>query len=419
MRVLVLGAGILGITSAWFLRQAGHTVTVVERRAGAALETSFANGAQISVSHAEPWANPGAPRMILRWLGREDSPLLFRPRADWRQWRWIAHFLRECTPARTHANTLRLLKLGLYSHATLVALRRELAIDYAQLDKGILHFYTDQKEFAAACKSMELIRGMGVPIAFLDADAMVAREPALAAARHLLVGGIYAPEDESGDAHRFIVALAGHAAAAGVALRYDTTVLGLEASRGRIAGVRIRHASGEEVLEADAYVVALGSWSAPLLRSVGVDTLIYPAKGYSATLAIRDANAVTRTSLTDHARKIVFSRLGDELRVAGTAELAGYDLELNRARCLALTRRAEQLFPGALDTSAVRYWTGLRPATPSNIPYIGRSSLDNLWLNTGHGTLGWTHGVGSGRALADLISGRQPEVDFGFAGYPG
>jgi len=416
MKILVLGCGILGTTTAWYLRAAGHEVTVLERAAAPALETSFANGAQISVSYAEPWANPAAPAKILRWLGREDAPLLFRLRADPQQWLWGLRFLLECSPARSRANTRELIRLGLYSRATLIALRHELGLEYRHLEKGILHLYRTAAEFRAARPGMQLMQSLGMKIRFLAADELASVEPSLAARSALFAGGVYAPEDESGDAWCFTNALAHHAGERGVEFRFNTTVLGLQQERQRITGVRLRDAAGERIERADAYVVALGSWAAPLLRSVGVRTLIYPAKGYSATLPVLKPEAVTHTSLTDHDLKIVFSRLGDELRVAGTAELNGYNLDLNPVRCAMLTHRAEELFGDAVDASQARYWAGLRPATPSNLPYIGRSRIDNLWLNTGHGTLGWTHGAGSGRALAALISGQPPELEFAFCG---
>ena len=256
---------------------------------------------------------------------------------------------------------------------------------------------------------------------FLGPDQIVALEPALAHYKPRLVGAAHAPEDESGDAFKFTQALAALAAGQGVEFRYDTQVVSLKSNGDRLAGVVVKDGlpngpGREETLMADAYVMSLGSWSAQMLRTVGVSTLIYPAKGYSATLPIRPGAVANTVSLTDHQLKIVFSRLGDRIRIAGTAELAGYGTELNRLRCEALTRRAEEIFPGVLDVSQVEYWTGLRPATPSNVPYIGRSKLGNLWLNTGHGTLGWTHGAGSGLAIADLIAGRKPEVDFAFCG---
>lgn len=421
MKIIVLGAGILGATSAWFLRRDGHDVTVIDRQPGAGLETSYANGSQISVSYAEPWATPSAPLKILKWLGKEDSPLLFRLNADPHQWWWGLAFLANCTPARTRFNTIQLTNLGLYSRKTLIALRRETGIEYDALERGILHLYESESEYEAARPALELMREFGCTMNFLDTRQIVALEPALAPYRHRLVGGAHAPDDESGDAFQFTQRLAELAASNGVEFRYDTQVSSLRANGGRITGVVVKDGpvngpGREETLTADAYVVCLGSWSAPLLRTIGVSTLIYPAKGYSATLPIRPGAVANTVSLTDHQLKIVFTRLGERIRIAGTADLSGYGTELNRVRCEALTRRAEEMFPGVLDVSQVEYWTGLRPATPSNVPYIGRSKLGNLWLNTGHGTLGWTHGAGSGRALADLMAGRRPEVDFAFCG---
>ncbi len=423
MKIIVLGAGILGTTSAWFLRRDGHEVTVVDRQPAAGLETSYANGSQISVSYAEPWANPGAPMKILKWLGKEDSPLLFRLNADPQQWLWGLSFLANCTSARTRHNTIQLTNLGIFSRDTLIALRRETGIRYDELERGILHLYESDAEYEAARPGLELMREFGCTMNFLDPDAIVRPEPSLASYRSRLVGGAHAPQDESGDALKFTQSLAGLAAAAGVEFRYGTQVLSLKRNVDRIAGVVVKDGQlngpgREETLLADAYVVCLGPWSAPLLRTVGVQTLIYPAKGYSATVPIKPGALANTVSLTDHQLKIVFSRLGDRIRIAGTAELSGYGTELNRVRCEALTKRAEEMFPGVLDVPAAEYWTGLRPATPSNVPYIGRSKLGNLWLNTGHGTLGWTHGAGSGLAIADLIAGRKPGVDFAFCGLP-
>ena len=421
MKIIVLGAGILGITSAWFLRQDGHEVTVVDRQPGAGLETSYANGSQISVSYAEPWANPGAPLKILKWLGKDDSPLLFRLNADPHQWMWGLSFLANCTPARTRFNTIQLTNLGLYSRNTLIAIRRSTGIEYDALERGIMHLYESEKEFDAARPGLELMREFGCTMNFLTPDEIVALEPSLAYYKARLAGAAHAPEDESGDAFQFTQKLAALAATGGVAFRYGTQVVALRSNGDRIAGVVVKEGqpSGpgrEETLMADAYVMCLGPWSAHLLRTVGVSALIYPAKGYSATMPIRPGTVANTVSLTDHQLKIVFSRLGDRIRIAGTAELSGYGTELNRVRCEALTKRAEEIFPGVLDATRVEYWTGLRPATPSNVPYIGRSKLANLWLNTGHGTLGWTHGAGSGLAIADLIAGREPDVDFAFCG---
>ena len=410
MKVLVLGAGVIGVTTAWFLQKAGHEVTVVERQSGAGLETSFANGGQISVSHAEPWANPSAPLKVLKWLAREDAPLLFRLRPDLRQWLWGLSFLRECTPARTRHNIRQIVTLGLYSRDTLQALRRETGIAYDHLERGILHFYTSQAELDAALEPARVMRSHGCDIEMLTAEQCVAIEPALAASRHLLVGGSMTTADESGDAHKFTQALAALAAARGVRFLYGKNVVGLTKSGDRVDGVQLQ----DERLQADGYVVCLGAYSPLLTRRLGIDLSIYPAKGYSATVPVRDPAKAYSVSLTDDEYKLVFSRLGDRLRIAGTAELNGYDTRLNLTRCQALLRRTEELFPGAGDCSRAEFWTGLRPATPSNVPCIGATRYRNLFLNTGHGTLGWTHACGSGRALADIVSGREPEIDFAF-----
>ncbi|MCA3130851.1 MAG: D-amino acid dehydrogenase [Betaproteobacteria bacterium] len=417
MRVLVLGSGVVGTTAAWYLNKAGHEVTVVDRQPASGLETSFANGGQISVSHAEPWANPHAPATILKWIAREDAPLLFRLRAEPAQWSWGLRFLFECLPGRTQDNIVQLVNLGLYSRAALQALRAETGIRYEHLERGILHFYTSQAEFEAAAAPAELMRQHGVDRQFKTAAECVAIEPALAFARDPIAGGTYTPSDESGNAWMFTEALSKLAAARGVVFHYGTDVLRLLAAGGRLEGVRVRRPEGgEELLRADAYVMALGSYSTQLLRGAGIRVAVYPAKGYSITVPVAQAERAPSVSLTDDAHKLVFSRLADQLRVAGTAELAGWNTEINRVRCQAIVRRAAALFPGGAHWAQARFWAGLRPATPGNVPLIGRSRLANLFLNTGHGTLGWTHACGSGKALADLVSGRVPEVDFRFLG---
>jgi D-amino-acid dehydrogenase len=413
MKVLVLGAGVIGVTTAWFLNKAGHDVTVVDRQPGAGLETSFANGGQISVSHAEPWANPSAPLKVLKWLAQEDAPLLFRLRPDLRQWLWGLAFLRECTRARTRRNIREIVTLGLYSRATLQALRAETGIEYDELTRGILHFYTSQAELDAALEPARVMREHGCDVELVSADRCIEIEPALKSARHLLVGGSMTTSDESGDAHKFTQRLAALAAARGVGF-LQRNILGLLKAGERIDGV---HVEGE-MLRADAYVVCLGSYSPLFTRPVGIELAIYPAKGYSATVPVKDPARAYTVSLTDDEYKLVFSRLGDRLRIAGTAELNGYNTELNEARCRALLRRTETLFPGAGDLARAEFWTGLRPATPSNVPYIGGTRYPNLFLNTGHGTLGWTHSCGSARALADIVSGREPEIDFAFTRKP-
>jgi len=419
MKVIVLGAGIIGTASAWFLRKAGHDVTVLERQSGAAQETSFANGCQISVSHAEPWANPSAPGKVLKWLGQEDAPLLYRFRPELLQWRWGLSFLRECTPARTAHNIRQIVAISEYSRQTLQAVRAETGIDYDCLTRGILHFYTDEKEFNESLPAAKLMRDLGCPRDSISADEVVKIEPALASIKHKIVGGDFTSTDESGDIYKFTTGLAKKAEQAGVNFQYNTTITRLLTEgagvSAKITGVEIINAEGRhQVLHADTFVIAMGSFSVPLLKPLGIDLMIYPGKGYSATYKVTNPDAAPSVSLTDDGYKLVVSRLGDRLRVAGTCELNGYTRDLNTTRCEAITRRTRELFPDACDYQNPIYWTGLRPLTPSNIPYIGKTKFSNLFLNTGHGTLGWTMGCGSGRAIAEIISGRQPEVDFEF-----
>jgi D-amino-acid dehydrogenase len=419
MKVIVLGAGLLGVTSAYFLRQQGHDVTVIDRQATPAAETSFANGGQISVSHAEPWANPSAPLKVLKWLGQEDAPLLFRIRADMRQWLWGLQFLRECTPARTRHNIEQIVRLGTYSRDTLQALRRDIGIRYDERTQGILHFYTSQKEFDGAEGPAAQMRELGCDRRVISADEAVRIEPALRHIRPRLAGATYTAEDESGDANRFARELVGRCQADGVQFLMSHTVTALREAGGQIDHVEATDAEGRfRRLRADAYVLAMGSLSPLLAAPLGIRLPIYPAKGYSVTMPVKDASMAHQVSLTDDEYKLVFSRLGDRLRIAGTAELNGYDRDLNRVRCEAIVRRTEELFPGAGDAEQAQFWTGLRPATPSNVPIIGQSKIANLYLNTGHGTLGWTHSCGSGKSIARIVSGLAPEVDFAFVGAP-
>ena len=392
MKVAVLGAGVIGVTTAWYLRQAGHDVQVLERREGPGLETSFANGGQISADHAMPWAKPGVPLQALKWLAREDAPLLFRLRADPAQWRWGLQFLRNCTALRFKENAARLQGLGRYSRAQLQALRKETGIQYDQAARGILVLHTGGRPFEP---------GMKTP------DECIALEPAIAQMRNRLVGGRLYPEDESGDAYKFTAELAKLCEANGVRFDFGVSIERLLTENGKITAVKAPTGS----IHADAFVLALGSYSPLLARPLGIDLPIYPLKGYSVTMPVKNPAAAWTMSISDEAHKLVLSRLGDRLRIAGTAELNGYDTSINRVRCEAIVKRVLELFPDAGDPSQATYWAGLRPATPTNLPCLGRTKYPNLFLNTGHGTLGWTHACGSGRILADLVSGRRPGID--------
>ena len=416
MKAIVLGAGVVGTASAWFLAKQGHDVTVIDRQPAAGLETSFANGGQLSVSHAEPWANPSAPLKVLKWLAKEDAPLLFRLRADLEQWRWCLGFLRECTPARTRHNIGQIVRLGLYSRRMLGEVLAETGIEFDHERRGILHFYTSKEEFDAAQEPARVMRELGCELVMKTPDECVAIEPALAAARDRIVGGSMTSSDGSGDAHLFTRRLAKACEERGVRFLYATTVEQIVAEHGGFAGVKVRREGEVQMIRGEVCVLSMGSFSARMAAPLGLRLPIYPAKGYSLTMPVADPARAYRVSLTDDEYKLVFSRLGDRLRVAGTCELNGYDTALNPVRCAALLRRTEELFPGAGDASRVQYWTGLRPATPSNVPCIGTTGCRKLFVNTGHGTLGWTHACGSGRAIADIVSGRRPEVDFAFAG---
>lgn len=417
MKIAVLGSGIIGTSTAWWLNQAGHEVVVIDRESGPAQETSRANGGQISVSYSEPWANPRAPLKLLRWLMKDDAPMLFRPQFDPRQWWWGLMFLRECLPARLAPNIRALVRMSEYSRGTLQSMRRELDIQYHHLERGILNFYRDQAEFEDSQRMAGVMRDFGVDRRIVSTDEIIQLEPALAGARHVIVGGDYTAEDETGDVYLFTTALADKARQAGVEFRFSTQLSRLISVGGRIEGAEVINPDGlYETLRADVYVAALGSYTPQFVSPLGVPCNVYPAKGYSATFDILDPQAAPMVSLTDSAHKVVYARLGNQLRMAGTAELSGYSRAINTNRCQNMLELACELFPTALDFGNVRYWSGLRPTTPSNVPLIGRTKIQNLYLNTGHGTLGWTMGAGSGRALADLICGRKPEPDFPFLG---
>lgn len=419
MKVVVLGAGVIGVTTAWYLAKQGHRVTVIDREPASGLVTSFANGGQISVSQAQPWANPGAPAKIIKWLGREDAPLKFRLRADSRQWSWALRFLIECLPGRTRKNTLDILRLGIYSREKLQSLRGETGIQYDEVTRGILQIHTDEKEFSEACKRINNLTEHGLQISICDYSRICEIEPAFEGSRLLpIVGATYAADDESGDAHVFTQRLSALAKEKfGVEFLYRAEITGFVEANSGITGVRIKEASGNGTVEGDAFVVALGCHSPFITKLFGVDLPVFPVKGYSLTVPVIDPSGVPTVCITDESGKIAMSRLGDKLRMAGTAELNGFDTSINLERCDAIASRVKSMFPNAgLDHSRAIRWAGLRPTTPSNVPYIGRTAHKNVYLNTGHGTLGWTLACGSGSAVADLVSGKDPLVNFPFSG---
>ncbi len=414
MRIIVIGSGVIGVTSAWYLSNAGHEVTVIDRQESPARETSFANGGQISVGQAEPWANPAAPLKILKWLGREDAPLLFRLRSDLNQWSWALKFLIECLPSRTEANTLTCLRLANYSRDKLRQLRGDIGISYDDLQKGILTLHTDEQEFQMACNRVELFRNHGVQINIKTPEEIQKLEPTLQNSRVDLVGGTHAVDDESGDAFLFTERLAEFAKKRGVGFGFGVEAVGFLFNGKNISGLATRFAGREEILSADAYVVAMGSYSPTLLSKIGIHVPIYPVKGYSVTIPIRNPDMAPTVCITDENAKIAMSKLGSRLRAAGTAELTGYNLAVRNDRCDSILARVKSFFPEAGEFENARRWAGLRPMVPNNIPLIGRTKFSNLYLNTGQGTLGWTLACGSAAGLANVVNGSPQDIDFPF-----
>jgi D-amino-acid dehydrogenase len=433
MKILVLGAGIMGVSTAWHLAERGHEVTVVDRQPEAAMETSFANAAQISVSYCEPWANKEAPWKALKWMFSKEAPLLFRPQIPigkgWHQYRWGLEFLANCNDAAFERNVQQLVALGSYSHSALKDIVNATGIEYNRLEKGIAHFYVDQKSFDAAAGAAALMSKYGVKRRVVSREELLTIEPAFKLYADHIVGGTFTPSDESGDAREFTQQLALRCAERGVQFLWNHDVLSLNQVGATLDTVSVQDRSTGKVtaLHSDHFVLSMGSYTAPLLRTVGVNLPIYPGKGYSATFKILKPELAPQVSFIDDSVKCAMSRLGNTLRIAGTIEVGGYDTgldsSLSRARCHMLARRVETVFPGVCDTRLEteggnpQFWTGLRPATPTNIPYIGKSKVGKLWVNAGHGTLGWTHGAGSGKAMAELISGSKPEMNFKFYGY--
>ena len=406
MRVLILGSGVIGTTSAWYLRQAGHEVTVVDRQPGPALETSFANAGQLSFGYTSPWAAPGVPLKAVKWLFQEHAPLAIRPTADIAQYRWLWQMLRNCTAGRYAINKARMVRMSDYSRDCINELRAATGIDYEGRQLGTTQLFRTQQQLDAAAQDIEVLRQYGVPYEVLDRQGIVRVEPALAGKADTLVGALRLPEDQTGDCQLFTRKLAALAAAAGVEFRFDQDVAGLQRDGDRITGVRI----GGRLETADHYVVALGSYSPQLLAPLGMRLPVYPLKGYSLTLPITDAAMAPTSTILDESYKVAVTRFEDRIRVGGMAEVAGFDLSLDPRRRATLEKVVRDLYPHGGDLSRAEFWTGLRPATPDGTPVVGATPYRNLFLNTGHGTLGWTMAAGSGRYLADLMDGRTPQI---------
>ena len=407
MHVMILGSGIIGVSAAWYLRQAGHEVTVIDRQEGAGLETSFANAGEVSPGYSAPWAAPGMPVKAIKWMLHRHSPLVIRPRLDIYMFRWLFRMLKNCNAAAYRVNKSRMLRVATYSRDCLEEIRTETGIGYDHRTQGTLQMFRDQKGVDDAVKDTEILREFGVEHAILDREGCLKQEPALKHVAEKVAGGLLLPGDETGDCFLFTEALAKKAAAAGVTFRYGVNIRKLVTEAGKVRHVETDRGN----LTADAYIVSLGSYSPLLVRPHGIRTQIYPVKGYSVTVPIVDEDGAPQSTMMDEKSKVAITRLGDRIRAAGTAELTGYNLRLSHGRCEMLFHIVRDLFPRGGDLSEVKFWTGLRPMQPDGGPLIGPTKFPNLWLNTGHGTLGWTMGPGSGRLIADLIDGRQPAID--------
>lgn len=406
MNIIILGSGVIGTASAYFLAHAGHDVTVIDRQPGSGLETSFGNAGEISPGYATPWAGPGVPMKAFKWLTMQHSPLVIRPKLDPAQWRWILQMLANCNTDSYQVNKGRMVRLAEYSRDVLVQLRRDTGIAYDERSQGTLQLFRTQKQLDGAHTDIEVLRQSGVAYKLLDPQGCTEYEPALARVPGNYVGGLLLPNDETGDCFKFTQALAELAKGLGVKFRYDVTIERLSTEGDRVTGV----VTNKGELKSDTFVLALGSYSPLLLKQIGIHIPVYPVKGYSITVPITDASGAPESTVMDETYKVAITRLGDRIRVGGTAELSGYDLRLHQARRDTLEYSVTNLFPDGGDVKKASFWCGLRPMTPDGTPVVGPTPYRNLFLNTGHGTLGWTMACGSGRVLADLLSGRQPEI---------
>jgi D-amino-acid dehydrogenase len=407
MHVLILGSGVIGTCIAYYLARDGHSVTVVDRQPAAGLETSFANAGEISPGFASPWAGPGVPLKAIKWLMMEHRPLVIRPGLDPALVVWLAQMLRNCTSGRYVVNKTRMVRLSEYSRDCLKALRGELPLAYDARTKGTLQLFRTQAQLDAAGKDAAVLQAEGVPFELYDGDGYLAHEPGLEAVRHKFRGALRLPGDETGDCFMFTQALAAEAARLGVEFRYGTTIEGIDAAGGRVGAVR----TSAGALRADRIVVATGSHAPALLRPLGIRLPVYPVKGYSITVPITHNDRAPESTVMDESHKVAVTRLGDRIRVGGTAQLSGFDLSLTPERRRTLEFVVQDLFPEGGDVTRASFWTGLRPMTPDGTPVLGPTKLDNLYLACGHGTLGWTMAAGTGRVMADLLAGRPPEID--------
>ena len=407
MRILVLGSGVIGTTAAYYLAQAGHAVTVLDRQPGPALETSFANAGEVSPGYSAPWAGPGVPAKAVRWMLMRHSPLVIWPLLDAAMWRWGAAMLRNCTEARYRINKARMVRLAEYSRDCLRALRAATGIAYDERTQGTLQLFRTQKQLDGTGKDIAILQQYGVPFQLLDRAGYLQYEPALAPVQQKFVGALRLPGDETGDCFLFTNRLAEAAQALGVQFRFGVHIRSLQQAGGALVGVQ----TDAGLLQADRYLLALGSHSPLLLAPLGLRIPVYPVKGYSITLPIDNPARAPESTIMDETHKVAVTRLGDRIRVGGTAALAGYSLALRAPRRATLNHVVTDLFPGAGDPGRASFWTGLRPMTPDGTPLVGPTPLDGLWLATGHGTLGWTMAAGTGKLLADWLSGRPTEID--------
>ena len=406
MKIIVLGSGVIGTTSAYYLAKAGYDVTVIDRQPAAGLETSFANAGEVSPGYAAPWAGPGIPMKAVKWLLMRHSPLVLRPVLDPEMWRWMFQMLMNCNHKSYGVNKGRMVRLAEYSRDCLVQLRADTGIAYDERSQGTLQLFRTQQQLDAAAKDIAVLEQYKVPYSLFDPKGCESVEPALSNVREKFVGGLQLPGDETGDCFKFTQSLAKMAEGLGVKFRQNVEIQRLVGTKDKITGV----ITSEGELSADSFVLALGSYSPLLLRDVGIRIPVYPVKGYSITIPITDAAGAPESTVMDETFKVAITRLGDRIRVGGTAEISGYDLSLRAARRETLVHSVSDLFPQGGDTTQAKFWCGLRPMTPDGTPVVGPTPFRNLFLNTGHGTLGWTMSCGSGRVLADIVSGRQPEI---------